>query len=295
MILQLILYLLSTNTFLFNNGSIQSKIVYIDELYNINNINQETLLKINNLYKDNSLLIFKNIKNINQINIKNFLLLLNNNSLDFSYNYKSYEINPNYQWKNHIMEAELASIYIINEPYGGNELEFISTDDIYNKLTNIEKIAAENLLICYNYFKLPLVSNDNILFLPSLFNKVCGWNSNESNYWLNYFMKNKVLSNKFSIKLNKNDLCIYNPIKFIYSFCPYTIYFPNRGLLLSSFLKNKENDKDIVLKKLLSIKLDLDDIHTEINAAYYSKWVLNKKSSFNSCKETQNYYKNIKY
>lgn len=255
----------------------QPKVVYVEGLYNINDLSYDKKDYLKNLYENYPLMIIKNIHNSTPNNIIPLLSSLDNNSLHSDFNYEIYKMSNNYEWNTDILTSSISSFYILKEPNIGGGLEFISTEKIYEDLNNYEKIAAQNMLINYKNFKLPLIlDSSKILLFPSLFCNVSGWTLKESNTWMKYFMYNKVLPNRFTIDLKKNDLCIINNKKFIYSFTPYSKYLSNKGFLLKSSIFSNN-----ILKRR---KSNNDDIYSAINSAFDSKWVSSRSSSFSSFK-----------
>ena len=283
----IILFMISNLRTIFH--PYQPNVVYIEGFNNINSLNDDKIYFLKKLFESYPLIIIKNIQNINHDNIISLLSPFDNSSYNHTYIYKSFDRSDKYEWKSDMLTSIVSSIYLINESLVGGGIEFISTENIYNYLNNYEKIAAKNMLINYNNFKLPLVFQADsgyekykILLLPTLFQNVSGWNLKDSNRWMKHFMYNKVLPLRFNIQLKKNDLCIFNNRRLIYSYVPYSKYLSNRGFFLySSILTNKS---------LSGIKPNKEDIYSSINAAYNCNWINSRSASFSSFKEFHNYY-----
>jgi len=210
----------------------------------------------------------------------------------------------------------ITGFYIIESPLIGGETDFISAEKIYENLDEQEKEACNNMLIEINRKKfimkdkildysgssrlenyeeynegqtfIPLVyaPEDNyekpkILILPSFFEKVVGWDIEESREWIKNFMYNHVLPHRISIQWKKGDLALFNNRRFIHSSTPARNYLdfkdkPNR-LLLQTFLPTN--------KPLLGIK----PYNNNPYSAYNIKWINNKNKALQSSNEYLNF------
>jgi hypothetical protein len=173
----------------------------------------------------------------------------------------------------------VTGINIVEQPLIGGETEFISGETVYENLSDDIKNASKNIImeINHEHFKLggklmdysgtkrlkkcelklenhntlvPLVfapESDKqiprILMTPSLFEKVSGWDEEESQKWMTDYMYNYVLPHRFSIQWKKGDICVFNNRRFMHSSSPAMNYMKfndyNERLLLQTFLPTK--------------------------------------------------------
>ena len=190
---------------------------------------------------------------------------------------------------------------------------FISGESIYQSLTPIEKEAAKNILIEINQMKfflkksktdywgceriepfesihmgnqqIPLVfapeikeEIPSIILMPIIFEKIVGWSVKDSREWLKYFMQKNVLPRRFSVQLEKGDICVVN----------------NRRIMYLDTFQLKTTTRRICLptqKPLCGIVPDVSNIYQCMNSAYYSNWISNKQYSGFSYKAFREYYR----
>lgn len=110
------------------------------------------------------------------------------------------------------MLNKLHNTYLIvnkyNLKYGNKVMDF----------TDSFKISDSDIKYDEYNVKIPLVfDNNKILIIPSIIENIVGFNLDELNSYIRYFMENFVLPHKFLIKLKKNDICLINDNCFIYS------------------------------------------------------------------------------
>jgi len=200
----------------------------------------------------------------------------------------------------------ITGLYIIENPLIGGDSDFISGERIYENLTDQEKRAANNILIEINRskiikreaftdysgvnriekytnkdpnnVKIPIVyapDNKNekprILITPSFFEKVVGWEVDESRKWMKKFMNEKVLPYRVSIQWKKNDLVVFNNRRFMHSTTPVRNYMDNKDSSKSLFYQTFIPTK----KKLLAIKPN----NINSYSSYNLKWTEKKETS----------------
>jgi len=207
----------------------------------------------------------------------------------------------------------VTGFHIIEQPLIGGDTDFISGETIYENLEINEQLNAQNILIEVNRLKflfnkietdysgssrlekyknldagntiLPLVfAPDNeeekprILLLPSFFERVVGWNVDESREWIKNFMYTKVLPHRVSIQWKKGDLCVFNNRRFMHSSTPARNYLSfndsSTRLLLQTFIPTKKSLYGIVPK----------------NQDIYNTTIFNKDSMLYSSYEFHKYY-----
>lgn len=165
---------------------------------------------------------------------------------------------------------------IIEQPLIGGETDFISGETVYENLPDDIKLASRNIVMKINrhHFALnyklmdysgtkrikkqqidldnhttmvPLVfapeSNTQlprILMLPSFFEKVVGWDEEESQTWMSNYMQKYILPHRFSIQWKKGDIGVFNNRRFMHSSTPSNNYMKftesSERLLLQTFL-----------------------------------------------------------
>jgi len=211
----------------------------------------------------------------------------------------------------------VTGFYIIENPLIGGDTDFISGERVYENLSEEEKKAAQNILVEINRKKFikaqavtdysganrieKFIENDernvripilyapdginekpHILLMPSFFEKVVGWNVDDSRKWMKKFMNEKVLPYRVSVQWKKNDLAVFNNRLFMHSSTPARNYIDNKDsskrLLFQTFIPTK--------RRLLSIKPN--DIN--VYSAYNSKWIENQESSKLSTQLYMKYY-----
>ena len=200
----------------------------------------------------------------------------------------------------------VTGFYIIEQPLIGGDTDFISGETIYENLSNEEQLASHNILIEINrnkYFtkktkmdyagvnrlewfepqedgniRIPLVfapddinEKPRILLTPSYFEKVVGWNIQDSREWIKQFMLKNVLPYRTNIQWKKGDLAVLNNRRFIHSAVPARNYIDNtdssKRLILLTFIPTN--------KPLFGIKPSYSNVH----ACYNVKWCKDKKLS----------------
>jgi alpha-ketoglutarate-dependent taurine dioxygenase len=210
----------------------------------------------------------------------------------------------------------ITGFYIVEQPLIGGDTDFISGETIYESLSEELQEASKNMLLEINRHKfilknkkldyagasrlepyenysegksyLPLVfapdstnEKPKVLILPSFFEKVVGWNVDESRAWIKNFMIDHVLPHRISIQWKKNDLGIFNNRRFMHSSTPARNYLEftesSKRLLLQTFLPTN--------KPLLGIK----PIKNNNNSIYNVKWILDKNKSNNTSNELLKY------
>jgi hypothetical protein len=173
---------------------------------------------------------------------------------------------------------------IIKQPLIGGNTDFISGETIYENLTPEEKIACENMLIEINRrkfitgqmlqdysgvnrlekfipneegtVKIPLLYHNeeskvpSVLLMPTFFEKVNGWNVNDSRKWIKNFMNDKVLPHRISIQWKKGDIAVFNNRRFIHSSEPANNYLKNKNsperLLFQTFIPTTKSLKSYI-------------------------------------------------
>lgn len=202
----------------------------------------------------------------------------------------------------------VTGFHILQQPLVGGDTDFISGETIYENLSQEEQYAAQNMLIEINRRKfvtnsiqtdyagarrlepyeeqelgttrIPLVyapdfDNENeiprVLLMPSFFEKVVGWNINDSRRWLQNFMCKKVLPHRISIQWKQGDVAVFNNRRFIHSSTPARNYLDNelsaKRLLLQTFVPTK--------KPLLAIKPSEKHVY----ACYNVNWLKDQEIS----------------
>ena len=200
----------------------------------------------------------------------------------------------------------VTGFYIIEQPLIGGDTDFISGETIYENLSNEEQLASHNILIEINRNKfitnklkmdyagvnrlewfepqdtgntrIPLVfapddisEKPRILIMPSFFEKVVGWNIQDSREWIKQFMLKNVLPYRTSIQWKKGDLAVFNNRRFIHSGTPVKNYIDNtdssKRLILQTFIPTN--------RPLYGIKPSYNNVH----ACYNVKWCKSKKES----------------
>ena len=200
----------------------------------------------------------------------------------------------------------VSGFYIIEQPLIGGDTDFISGETIYENLSNEEQLASHNILIEINRKKfftgkvqidyagvnrlesfepqedgntrIPLVfapddigEKPRILLMPSYFEKVVGWNIQDSREWIHKFMVKNVLPYRTSIQWKKGDLAVLNNRRFIHSAAPSRNYLDNidssKRLLFVTFIPTN--------RPLFGIKPSYKNVH----ACYNVKWCKDKTQS----------------
>ena len=200
----------------------------------------------------------------------------------------------------------VSGFYIIEQPLIGGDTDFISGETIYENLSNEEQLASHNILIEINRKKfftgsvqmdyagvnrlesfepqedgntrIPLVfapddigEKPRILLMPSYFEKVVGWNIQDSREWIHKFMVKNVLPYRTSIQWKKGDLAVLNNRRFIHSSTPARNYLDNtdssKRLLFVTFIPTN--------RPLFGIKPSYKNVH----ACYNVKWCKDKTQS----------------
>lgn len=202
---------------------------------------------------------------------------------------------------------------IIDNPLIGGDTDFISGNTIWENLSTDLQTACRNIVVKINrnnfafgkkmdyaginslnksYKKfndhdvyIPIVYNDysnpSVLIMPSFFENVEGLTQEESDIWINSFMKNHVLPYRFSIQWKKNDVCVFANRKFIHSSTPSRNY-----------LDFKESSSRLLLQTFLPTKEPLKAIKPTFNneAILNVNWTTSKYNSENVSKIAYNYY-----
>ena len=200
----------------------------------------------------------------------------------------------------------VSGFYIIEQPLIGGDTDFISGETIYENMSNEEQLASHNILIEINRKKfftgsvqmdyagvnrlesfepqedgntrIPLVfapddigEKPRILLMPSYFEKVVGWNIQDSREWIHKFMVKNVLPYRTSIQWKKGDLAVLNNRRFIHSSTPARNYLDNtdssKRLLFVTFIPTN--------RPLFGIKPSYNNVH----ACYNVKWCKDKTQS----------------
>lgn len=168
----------------------------------------------------------------------------------------------------------VTGFHIVKQPLIGGNTDFISGETIYENLSEEEKIACENMLVQINRRKfitgqmsqdysgvnrledysdtqeglvsIPLLYHNeecktpSVLLMPTFFEKIEGWNVEDSRKWIKDFMNTKVLPHRVSIQWKKGDVAIFNNRRFIHSSEPADNYIKNENsperLLLQTFI-----------------------------------------------------------
>lgn len=167
----------------------------------------------------------------------------------------------------------VTGFHIIEQPLIGGDTDFISGETIYQNMPENIKIACSNILIEINRVNLvfnkksmdysgsiinshsdtsfaedvsylPIMYEDNcILVQASMFEKVVGWNKEDSKEWLKNFMRDYVLPHRFSVQWKEGDIGVINNRKFSHSSTPANNYLSysesNKRLLFQTFLPTK--------------------------------------------------------
>ena len=80
----------------------------------------------------------------------------------------------------------------------------------------------------------------SVLLMPTFFEKIDGWNVEDSRKWIKDFMNTKVLPHRVSIQWKKGDIAVFNNRRFIHSSEPANNYIKNENsperLLLQTFI-----------------------------------------------------------
>jgi alpha-ketoglutarate-dependent taurine dioxygenase len=175
----------------------------------------------------------------------------------------------------------VTGFHIIKQPLIGGNTDFICGETVYEHLTDEEKVACENMLLCinrrkfitndmeqnkagtsriedfkkakYGNEKIPLLFHNDesdipsVLLLPTFFEKVDGWNVKDSRKWLQKFMEEKVLPHRISIQWVTGDVAIFNNRRFMHSAEPAESYMKHdyERLLLQTFIPTKKPLKGI--------------------------------------------------
>ena len=236
-----------------------------------------------------------NYNGITKLNVKPFDQIVNNyvwHADLYSHEYKL----PNV----------VSGFYIIEQPLIGGDTDFISGETIYENMSNEEQLASHNILIENNRNKfftnkiqmdyagvnrleqfepqedgntrIPLVfapddisEKPRIILSPTYFEKVVGWNIQDSREWIKQFMVKNVLPYRTSIQWKKGDLAVLNNRRFIHSSTPARNYLDNtdssKRLLFQTFIPTN--------RPLLGIKPSYKNVH----ACYNVKWCKDKTQS----------------
>ena len=200
----------------------------------------------------------------------------------------------------------VTAFYIIEQPLIGGDTDFISGETVYENLSNEEQMASHNILIEINRSKfidnkikmdyagvnrlewfehketgntrIPLVfapddinEKPRILLTPTYFEKVVGWNVQDSREWIQQFMLKNVLPYRTSIQWKKGDLAVVNNRRFIHSSTP-----------ARNYLDNKDSSKRLLLQTFIPTNRPLYGIkpsYRNVHACYNVKWCKDKKQS----------------
>ena len=241
-----------------------------------------------------------NVELINYNGIKNLII---KPDLPFVNNYAWHTDILGHEYK---LPNVVSGFYIIEQPLIGGDTDFISGETVYENLSNEEQLASHNILIEMNRNKLltnkikmdyagvnrlewfepqkdgntriPLVfapddisEKPRILLSPIFFEKVVGWNVQDSREWIKQFMLNKVLPYRTSIQWKMGDLAVFNNRRFIHS-----------GTPARNYLDNKDSSKRFLLQTFIPTNRPLFGIkpsYNNVHACYNVNWCKDKKQS----------------
>jgi alpha-ketoglutarate-dependent taurine dioxygenase len=175
----------------------------------------------------------------------------------------------------------VTGFHIIKNPSIGGETDFISGETIYENLPakTLKKIEQSRVIINRHNFafgnkimdysgsyrikdsdikfpqhnvELPLVfppetkyQKHKVLIMPSFIENIVGFNYNQTNNALKFFMEKFVLPHRISIQWKEGDICVFNNRCFIHSSTPAKNYLDlqltnqTERLLLQTFLPTK--------------------------------------------------------
>ncbi len=233
----------------------------------------------------------------------------------------------NYIWHSDLLAHDykllnvVTGFYIVHQPLIGGDTDFISGETVYENLNEREKIACKNILLEINRRKfitdnvkqdyaginrlekyeefegnnlVPILfapENDiekpRILIMPSFFEKVVGWNVDDSRKWIKMFMNKHVLPYRISVQWQKNDLAIFNNRRFIHSSTP-----------AEQYMRNKDSENRLLLQTFIPTKRPLKAFHPsskEVYECYNCNWISDQEISIKSTHSTINFaqkYKN---
>lgn len=172
----------------------------------------------------------------------------------------------------------VTGFHIIKTPTIGGDTDFISGETIYENLQpdTIELLNNSRLIINRHNFafgnkimdysgsykikdtdtkfpehnvKIPIIyppeteyQTHKVLIMPSFVENIVGYNFEETNKKMKYFMEKFVLPHRFSIQWKEGDICVFNNRCFIHSSTPAKNYLEldnNERLLFQVFLPTK--------------------------------------------------------